>query len=290
MENNYAYSKGGGVALFDQSGSQMFNNLIAGNETATAGGIIIQSSPGCYIINCTVSDNQASLIGGAITTYQFSYPVIRNSIVYANHAPNLPCLHYSFDDSFAVSYSDIEGGWEGIGILDEPPLFASGYHGNYYLCQTAAGQPNQSPVVDSGDSLSAISHLDTMTTRTDHVGDSALVDMGFHYVPYPISGLPKLPNPPQVPAAIRMQVFPNPFNSTTMVRLSLPIASPVELDIYDILGRRVAILARDNCLSGNHTVAWSARNSQGNPVATGCYFVQLTTSREVHTARILYLK
>lgn len=290
IENNYAYAKGGGIALFDLSGSDIFNNLIADNETGTGGGIYIQNSPGTSIINCTIASNSASLIVGGICTYQFSYPQIQNSIVYQNTATEFVSLLSAFDDSFDVSYSDIEGGWEGIEVMDVIPIFASGLYGNYYLSQIASGQTIQSPVVDQGGSSAAIIHLDTMTTRTDQIGDIDIVDQGFHYYRNPSSGWHPSTTPVVIPSSITLSSFPNPFNTTAIIEFSLPTTCAVELSIYDILGRKTTSLIQNTYPSGNHRVFWHGNDVSGNPVATGSYFLTLTTPLAIQSKHIILLK
>jgi hypothetical protein len=53
--------------------------------------------------------------------------------------------------------------------------------GDYHLSQVAAGQASDSPCVDAGSDLALTLGMDKFTTRTDHVGDTGIVDMGYHY-------------------------------------------------------------------------------------------------------------
>jgi len=290
IENNYALAKGGGVALFNGSGSELSNNLIAGNSTDISGGIYIESSPGCAIANCSIAGNVAILIVGGIATYQFSYPVIRNCIVYGNTAPLHLSLMSAFDDSFDVSYSDIEGGWEGIEILNDPPLFASGLGGDYYLSQIESGQFAQSPVVDRGGDSSAVMYLDTMTTRTDQIGDHGIVDQGFHYYRNPSSGRIEPSNHPRLPSSFAVVVYPNPLNGSATIDLTLPVTSPLTMVVYDILGRKV--LATDLGIrpAGNQLITWSGTGSHGDPLATGSYFLILTTPYQSQAKKLIILK
>ncbi|MBN2563290.1 MAG: hypothetical protein JXQ75_20410, partial [Phycisphaerae bacterium] len=64
-------------------------------------------------------------------------------------------------------------------VLD--PLFVDSPHGAYYLGQTAAGQAVQSPCIDAGSASASFLGLDFATTRTDHLPDTGIVDIGFHY-------------------------------------------------------------------------------------------------------------
>jgi hypothetical protein len=290
IEDNFAYAKGGGVALFDNSGSEFFNDLIGANETDTGGGIYMQYCPGCTITNCTIARNEVTLIVGGIATYQFSYPIVRNTIVYENIAPQFVSLLSSFDDSFRVSYSDVEGGWEGVEVMDESPLFTSGIDGSYYLSQVASGQPVQSPVVNRGDVPAVTRHLDSMTTRTDQVGDVGIVDLGFHYYQNPHSGGIVSSRDPEIPSSITLSAYPNPFNSTTTIVATLPTALTTALAVYDILGHRVFSLAYGTLPAGSFHYSWSGTDNSDHSLASGAYFLCLATPYQSITQKIILLK
>jgi hypothetical protein len=49
--------------------------------------------------------------------------------------------------------------------------------------------------------------------------------------------------------------YPNPFNSSTTIRYNLPAESPVTIDIYDILGRKVQTLLDVKAQAGPHQVS-----------------------------------
>ena len=83
--------------------------------------------------------------------------------------------------------------------------FVYGIDGSSYLSHTAAGQIYDSPCIDAGHALAAdICYgalgnefcLDDLTTRTDQITDTGMVDMGFHY---PVTELPT-PTPTPTPA------------------------------------------------------------------------------------------
>lgn len=67
------------------------------------------------------------------------------------------------------------------------------------------------------------------------------------------------------------QNYPNPFNPTTWVRYSLPNASNVRLEVFDMVGRSVAVLARGKQSAGIHTAAFDATN-----LPSGMYTYTLT--------------
>ena len=67
------------------------------------------------------------------------------------------------------------------------------------------------------------------------------------------------------------QNYPNPFNPTTVVRYQLPAASAVRLEVFDLLGRQVALLVDRQEGAGNHEVPFDAR-----ALASGVYEYRLT--------------
>ncbi len=81
------------------------------------------------------------------------------------------------------------------------------------------------------------------------------------------------------------QNYPNPFNPTTEIAFDLPAASHVTLEIYNVLGQRVTVLADGSYNAGQHTVTWDASNQ-----ASGIYFYRLTTPDYVATKKMLLLK
>lgn len=74
------------------------------------------------------------------------------------------------------------------------------------------------------------------------------------------------------------QNYPNPFNPTTNIEFSLPVASNVQLSIYNILGQRVASLIDEYKTAGNHSVIWNANDSNGFKISSGIYFYKLKAS------------
>lgn len=68
------------------------------------------------------------------------------------------------------------------------------------------------------------------------------------------------------------QNYPNPFNPSTIISYELSANSSVSLKVYDILGRRVAVLVDRKETAGTHTVTWNASS-----LASGVYFYNLTS-------------
>jgi len=95
-----------------------------------------------------------------------------------------------------------------------------------------------------------------------------------------------------VDAALQLLViYPNPFNPSTNIQYELSETGPVDLVICDVSGRmirRLESVARID--AGSHTTVWNGRDERGRPVASGIYFVRLTTERQTATRKLVLLK
>lgn len=83
---------------------------------------------------------------------------------------------------------------------------------------------------------------------------------------------------------------PNPFNPSTDISFSLPIAGQVKLVVYNILGAEVATLVDEVRSAGVHRVSWNGTNSSGQQVASGIYLYRLTAGDFAATKKMLLLK
>ena len=87
------------------------------------------------------------------------------------------------------------------------------------------------------------------------------------------------------------QNYPNPFNPTTNINFSLPERLPVDLRVYDLLGREVVVLLNgEDRNPGRHTVRWDGRNSFGQSVSTGVYFYRIVAGGYVQSKKMVLLK
>lgn len=81
------------------------------------------------------------------------------------------------------------------------------------------------------------------------------------------------------------QNHPNPFSPTTEVAFNLSQASVVMLEVYNVVGQQVAILAEGMYPAGRHQVTWNAAEH-----SSGVYFYRLTTDGFVETKKMILLK
>jgi hypothetical protein len=79
---------------------------------------------------------------------------------------------------------------------------------------------------------------------------------------------------------------PNPAVASTLLRYSLPFASFVRLNVLDVAGRQVAVLARQVEGPGAHSAAWDGRDASGSRVSAGLYFVRLEAAGQALSRKV----
>ena len=67
---------------------------------------------------------------------------------------------------------------------------------------------------------------------------------------------------------------PNPAAGPVRLAFDLPAAAAVRLEIFDVQGRRVLRLLKDELDAGPHSVTWDAR-IDGRPAPAGVYYARL---------------
>jgi immune inhibitor A len=97
-------------------------------------------------------------------------------------------------------------------------------------------------------------------------------------------------NPPVLPQFELGQNYPNPFNPVTSFDYVIPEGGEVEINIYNILGRKVTQLVSGFQQAGLHTATWDGSDENGQDVPSGIYFYELLTDEERTTRKMLLLK
>ena len=87
------------------------------------------------------------------------------------------------------------------------------------------------------------------------------------------------------------QNYPNPFNPSTQISFDVPEGSAlVRLNIYNILGKKVSTLLNNAMSPGKHKIEWNAKDNEGNPVASGIYFYELSSSSFTARKKMLLIR
>jgi len=79
-------------------------------------------------------------------------------------------------------------------------------------------------------------------------------------------------------------VYPNPFNPTTTITLSLPAASELNLRVVNVLGQEVASLVDGQVNAGTHSFVFDGAN-----LASGVYFVHAVVPGEMNAIQKITL-
>jgi hypothetical protein len=179
IHHNSATSSNGGGVLLDHSSPVIQNNVINYNTSSGSNGSGLYLNHFCspLILYNEICSNQYTAIycgdnsspeidnntvwgngGYAIRTYLTSNPFGRNNIMVGNTNN----FYISSGCSVYMTYSDIQGGWTGVGNIDLAPSFVDPYSANFYLLP-------YSPCIDAG---SPLAPLDP---------DGTVSDMGAHY-------------------------------------------------------------------------------------------------------------
>ncbi|UCH85633.1 MAG: T9SS type A sorting domain-containing protein, partial [Candidatus Latescibacterota bacterium] len=86
-------------------------------------------------------------------------------------------------------------------------------------------------------------------------------------------------------------VAPNPFNPSATIRFSLPQRMPVTAEVWSVTGAKVRVLANGRPFAaGENELRWNGRNDSGEPVASGVYFVRVSTELGEKVTRAVLLK
>ncbi|MCP4568474.1 MAG: T9SS type A sorting domain-containing protein, partial [FCB group bacterium] len=86
------------------------------------------------------------------------------------------------------------------------------------------------------------------------------------------------------------QNFPNPFNPATTIPVELERSSRIDLQVYDILGRRQKTVLSAILPAGSHDLIWDGSDDQGRDVPSGIYFYRLRTDQRQSTRKMILLR
>ncbi|OGC96021.1 MAG: hypothetical protein A2W25_09800 [candidate division Zixibacteria bacterium RBG_16_53_22] len=124
-----------------------------------------------------------------------------------------------------------------------------------------------------------------VSTGTQHEMERFIYELGdiLARLPQTLEGVP-------LKSADLFQATPNPFNSSTAIRIYLPAPETVRLDIYDVQGRLVRRLCDGPLGIGEHAFEWNGTNQASETVSTGAYFYRLTAGQNAITRKMLLIK
>lgn len=130
----------------------------------------------------------------------------------------------------------------------------------------------------------------TCTSATDQAGNILVglpAEFGFTSIPSGVSGKPD-------PKAYTLKlgpVVPNPIsNGNVSFRFSLPAAGNVSLEVFNVLGQKVATLVDGRVEAGEHVHNWNGSDASGRKLSSGVYIYQLKAMGRTLTRRMTVIR
>jgi len=174
-------------------------------------------------------------------------------------------------------------GWSDISGAENPPIYTWNYRQHLWTLQFS---------IDP----SAIPQIVAIDSTYDPINGSLLFGLidGVHaFIPvftpgaifYGITSDVSDMTQPLPQQLTLYQNFPNPFNSSTVIRYYLPDDGYVSIGIYDLLGRKVRALIHAEEQAGTHSITFNA-----NDLPSGIYFYTLEAGRKIEAKRMQLLK
>ncbi len=268
---NTAHNGGGGInGGTSDAGFAVFSNCIFTGNTAPTGGGMYSSFNQITLTNCTFSHNSAPVGGGIYCSN--SSPGIENTIfAFSTLGGAISCSGMSNPTlDHCDIYGNTGGDWVGCiagqfgtnGNFSSNPLFCDPDNNDFNLADLSPCLPENNPdgvlIGARGGGCDTPASADEQNVATSQL--------------------------------TLMQNYPNPFNPRTTITFVIPEAGTVKLSIYDVTGRLVTTLVREQKLAGQYTVTWDGRNDTGVEVSTGIYFARLESNGQALSKKILFLR
>jgi len=86
------------------------------------------------------------------------------------------------------------------------------------------------------------------------------------------------------------QNYPNPFNPNTTIMFSLDKSANTIVNIYNILGQKVATPVDEYLEAGSHSIIWDGRNKSGEKATSGVYFYTIQSGDHFDSKKMLLLR
>ena len=87
-----------------------------------------------------------------------------------------------------------------------------------------------------------------------------------------------------------VECYPNPFNGKLNIRYHINNVSNINATIYDLSGKVIKSFESEPKYPGQHQLIWDTKNNNGDAVATGLYFISLSSKNRTTNKKVLYLR
>jgi hypothetical protein len=101
------------------------------------------------------------------------------------------------------------------------------------------------------------------------------------------------PDPIKTPLATQLEMgppSPNPARGRTLIRLGLPVATHVRVDVFGAGGRLVRTLVAERLPAGITPIYWMLGDAYGRPLTSGIYWIRGLLGSEVRLQRLVVVR
>ena len=90
--------------------------------------------------------------------------------------------------------------------------------------------------------------------------------------------------------AARLAIHPNPFNPQTTITFALERDEWAKVAVYELTGKRVAVIANRTFTGGEHSLTWNGCDFEGHVMPSGTYLVRLETESGVEARKVSLIR
>jgi hypothetical protein len=92
------------------------------------------------------------------------------------------------------------------------------------------------------------------------------------------------------PTSFSLQVRPQPARTGATIGFDLPIQTAVRLEVFDVAGRSVRMLAAGQYAPGSYSLPWDLRGGDGARLSAGVFFLRLQASGQSRLSRVVIVQ
>ena len=86
------------------------------------------------------------------------------------------------------------------------------------------------------------------------------------------------------------KLFPNPFNNTIKISVDIPRNGFLNIEVFDLLGKKIKQIHNENITMGKYTFKWNGKNDLDMNVQSGLYFFRVIFDGSIKTKKSIYIK
>lgn len=196
-----------------------------------------------------------------------------------------------FDDPHGIpELTESPVGWDGEtvpgGSEDSPPgwemdAFAMEEEANIFIAWSIDTAETESWQIIGGQSLGGFEVLvpqEDAAYETGHwsVYLNAAAESAYYWILEPLGTVST--RRPGLLGQTDIRLAPNPASDLINIRFDLPVTGEMDVDVFNVGGRQVRRLFHANAEKGSHSWSWDGRNSSGQKVSAGTYFIRIRYS------------